>query len=616
VRTVKVYLEECNLLDKNRAISKVTSKLLGASAAVVQVSPVLSDAVSAGDKGRDKGSDKGRGSLADVVVRVSPVESSDIVAADARATAGATATAAEAAQQLEFAEYSAKYMAVPVTADLASQLLRGEIALGAALGKQPAAAGTKNPHSALTVGAVLQALYHMTSASTAPPIKTPKTAKTPQSSAIDSEVSSAPVPESAPTTASVAPAASAAAAAASAASEPYGTLLCISGYDARESKRTHAGSSFQRATEFLAALAQLHGLPLMATGAAAITKFEVVGDVLMLPESYLVGPEWEALLGLSLQENVAVDSKTVSYRRKVLETLARYFGLERVARKAEIDSGPKRESRVRMLYPVVGMPETTGPNSPAWVTVTENRIKFGFDITRVMFCSGNVTERMRMGQQKASGNVIVDLYCGIGYYTVPLLVQGGAAYVHACEWNPNSILAIKHNLQANGVSPDRYSVYEGDNRITSKSLIGIADRVLLGLLPSSVQGWPLAARALKPTGGLIHVHENVHENILAAWVEETRAEFQRLLRTEFTAQEKQKQKQQQQQEEEELLSAGAGVGAETAEAGEVVPVEGNNNSNSMGAELEMHVTIVHLEKVKSYAPRVFHVVLDLQCVLK
>ena len=39
---------------------------------------------------------------------------------------------------------------------------------------------------------------------------------------------------------------------------------------------------------------------------------------------------------------------------------------------------------------------------------------------------------------------------------------------------------------------------------------GIADRVNLGLIPSSEQGWPVACAALNPlTGGILHVHDNV-----------------------------------------------------------------------------------------------------------
>ncbi|KAL0175926.1 hypothetical protein M9458_028256, partial [Cirrhinus mrigala] len=38
----------------------------------------------------------------------------------------------------------------------------------------------------------------------------------------------------------------------------------------------------------------------------------------------------------------------------------------------------------------------------------------------------------------------------------------------------------------------------------------LADRVNLGLIPSSEEGWPVACRLLKrDTGGTLHIHQNV-----------------------------------------------------------------------------------------------------------
>jgi tRNA G37 N-methylase Trm5 len=38
--------------------------------------------------------------------------------------------------------------------------------------------------------------------------------------------------------------------------------------------------------------------------------------------------------------------------------------------------------------------------------------------------------------------------------------------VYACEWNPNAIGALRHNLLVNGVE-NRCIVLEGDNRLTA-----------------------------------------------------------------------------------------------------------------------------------------------------
>jgi tRNA G37 N-methylase Trm5 len=109
------------------------------------------------------------------------------------------------------------------------------------------------------------------------------------------------------------------------------------------------------------------------------------------------------------------------------------------------------------------------------------------------------------------GSTIVDLYAGIGYYTLPLLVHGRAGHVHACELNPDAVTSLRANLKANGVTPDRYTIHPGDNRsaATAAGTGAVADRVLLGLLPSSTNGWPVAVDALKPEGGWMHLHENV-----------------------------------------------------------------------------------------------------------
>jgi tRNA/tmRNA/rRNA uracil-C5-methylase (TrmA/RlmC/RlmD family) len=39
-----------------------------------------------------------------------------------------------------------------------------------------------------------------------------------------------------------------------------------------------------------------------------------------------------------------------------------------------------------------------------------------------MFSTGNVTEKARMARMPAAGQTIVDLFVGIGYFTIPLLV--------------------------------------------------------------------------------------------------------------------------------------------------------------------------------------------------
>ena len=230
-------------------------------------------------------------------------------------------------------------------------------------------------------------------------------------------------------------------------------------------------------------------------------------------------------------------------------------------------------------------------------------MRFGFDLTRVMFSSGNTTERQRVGRLRCRGETVVDLYAGIGYYTLPYLARARAARVHACEWNPDAVAALRHNLAANALPREadaaaaapgdaraarrrergapaatRCTVHEGDNRsaATRAAVRGVADRVSLGLIPSSEPGWPLAAAALrKDAGGWIHLHENVRAEPAArdALVARVCELFAATLLPRAAADER---------------GDGDGGGA-------------------------WSVACRHVERVKSYAPRVDHVVLDLEC---
>ena len=187
------------------------------------------------------------------------------------------------------------------------------------------------------------------------------------------------------------------------------------------------------------------------------------------------------------------------------EAVSGALGAKRLARMGEV-SGEFRESGVEMLL-----------GDDDWVVRRESGIDYGYPMTRCMFSAGNVNERRRMGEVASEGEVVVDLYAGIGYYTLPALVHGGAT-VHACEWNPEAVKALRWGLDANGVE-DRCTIHEGDNRNATESLAGVADRVFLGLLPSSQDGLEVALSVLSPSGGTLHVHGLAPSKDHGPWVE-------------------------------------------------------------------------------------------------
>ena len=223
-------------------------------------------------------------------------------------------------------------------------------------------------------------------------------------------------------------------------------------------------------------------------------KWERLDDLILFPKDTFQGQSWDLLM---------------QQHPDFFSVIARALNVERIGRQHPISKDQMRTAQVELLHGESG-----------WVEVKDNGLVYGFDATKVMYSSGNVTERHRMAKLHAEDDIVIDAYAGIGYYTMQLLVHANAGHVHACEINPNSIHALEWSAKENNVQ-SRLTVHHGDNLNTLRELRGTADRVLLGYLPSSEPTWEPAIQSLKETGGTLHIHMNVEEERIEAWCEET-----------------------------------------------------------------------------------------------
>ncbi|CAF0956225.1 unnamed protein product [Adineta ricciae] len=235
-------------------------------------------------------------------------------------------------------------------------------------------------------------------------------------------------------------------------------------------------------------------------------KWRIHGDMLLLPSSRcFVDPRWTTHIPSDL----------------FWTTVAQAFGssIKRIAFEGAIKNDDFRSPTTRLVL-----------GSDPWVHLVENGVKFSYNVDKSMFCAGNNTERMRMGRVTCVNETIVDLYAGIGYFTLPFLVHGHARYVYACEWNPDSLEALRRNLEANHIDQDRYTLLLGDNQKTCP--VGVADRCNLGLIPSSEASWSIACRALRREGGRLHVHgvANTKEETHEQWSENVRQRIRTLMK--------------------------------------------------------------------------------------
>jgi tRNA wybutosine-synthesizing protein 2 len=137
-------------------------------------------------------------------------------------------------------------------------------------------------------------------------------------------------------------------------------------------------------------------------------------------------------------------------------------------------------------------------------TVVAHGCRWTFDAARILFSRGNTLERAHIGAEVRPGERVADLFAGIGYFTIPAARADPTVRVVAVEANPVSFEYLQRNLRANHVI-DQVTPVAGDNRRVELPR-GTFDRVLLGLLPSSLPWIGRGVELLRPAGGTLHVH--------------------------------------------------------------------------------------------------------------
>ena len=137
----------------------------------------------------------------------------------------------------------------------------------------------------------------------------------------------------------------------------------------------------------------------------------------------------------------------------------------------------------------------------------ENGCKFKLDVSKIMFSKGNLNEKRNLSTD-CTGETIVDMFAGIGYFSIPIAVHSNPAKIIAVELNPVSYGYLCENIRLNGVQ-DVFEPICGDCQIFTP--VNVADRVLMGYVGTTHEYLETGIRAIKKEGGLLHYHETVHE---------------------------------------------------------------------------------------------------------
>jgi len=139
---------------------------------------------------------------------------------------------------------------------------------------------------------------------------------------------------------------------------------------------------------------------------------------------------------------------------------------------------------------------------------TENNCKFKLDITKVMFSLGNQFEKMRVARLVEDGEIVLDMFAGIGYFSIPVAKHSRAKRIYSIEVNPDAYKYLLENVEINGVR-NVIPILGDSKHVTPEDF---ADRVIMGHIFAE-DFIPTAIKALK-CEGIIHYHESTPVKII------------------------------------------------------------------------------------------------------
>jgi tRNA (guanine37-N1)-methyltransferase len=233
-----------------------------------------------------------------------------------------------------------------------------------------------------------------------------------------------------------------------------------------------------------------------------VTDYRVLVDV---PEDLrpLLPSSYDVLGSIAL---VKMADEIAPYAAQIGKAI---ISTQKAIRTVCMDAGVADEFRTRNVRVVAGEKTTE-------TTHKEYGMVFKMDVSKVFFSPRLATERENVAKQVQPGETVIDMFAGIGPFSIMIAKTRLPKVVYAIDMNPDAIEFMKENIALNKVGVVRPIL--GDAREEIKKLEK-ADRIIMNLPHSAWEFVADAIGSLKP-GGIIHYYEIIEEPKLQSRLDE------------------------------------------------------------------------------------------------
>jgi Predicted methyltransferase len=135
---------------------------------------------------------------------------------------------------------------------------------------------------------------------------------------------------------------------------------------------------------------------------------------------------------------------------------------------------------------------------------------FKVDLEKCYFSPRLSYERMRIARQVQPGEVVLNMFAGVGCYSIAIARHSKPDKIFSIDTNPVAIQYMQQNIKLNKVEENVVPVRGDAKRVIEERLQNAADRVLMPLPEKAYEYLNYALLALKPTGGRAHYYDFEH----------------------------------------------------------------------------------------------------------
>lgn len=196
------------------------------------------------------------------------------------------------------------------------------------------------------------------------------------------------------------------------------------------------------------------------------TAFDIIGDIAV----------------------IKLEDEIIEYAEKIGEAIIK---ANRHIKTVCLDRGVSGDFRIRNLEVISGEKRTETVH-------TEYGCRIKIDLKKAYFSPRLATERYRVAKSIADGETVIDMFAGVGPFSIAIARHARPSKIYAIDINPEAFEYLKENIRINRVE-DIVQPLCGDAGEVMRRLPK-AERILMNLPHSSCEFLEDALRAVKDNG--------------------------------------------------------------------------------------------------------------------